>query len=374
LVSLKIKRGEIATMFRRVTTWCVRRAVVQRQINPNTISSRPLAFKSFTNKRVTSGLYSLSLAGGGGILAFFGLDEDARLEKKYSDEVASYGNDFDEELKNTIKRGILDMQKGELQKAEGLFHIALRMAVDMNHQAAITYVYDLMANLALDMGEDAKAEGLFIAVMQRLIGLKGMSQDDNAIVEMALKIASIHGRSSDKKELAEQGYLFCIYTQKEKLSQNNKTAAAEAPDQDTLALYGMSLDQYGQYLMALGKVKAAKVQFEEALDTSLKLTGEWSEQTVNIQNSLATCLSMLGQTEEAENMFADVITKSKGMSSDNLASYLVNRGLHRVQSQLYSQAKRDCTKARHLTKDKDTLQQSDLCLKKINERLINNGS
>merc|ERR1712038_455475 len=106
------------------------------------------------------------------------------------------------------------------------------------------------------MGEDAKAERLFIAVMQRLIGLKGMSQDDNAIVEMALKIASIHGRSSDKKELAEQGYLFCIYTQKEKLSQQNqkKTSAAEAPeDQDTLAFYGMSLDRYGQYLMAQGK-------------------------------------------------------------------------------------------------------------------------
>ena len=40
-------------------------------------------------------------------------------------------------------------QNGDYDKAEKLFHIGLRMATDMQHQNGITYVLDLMANLAL---------------------------------------------------------------------------------------------------------------------------------------------------------------------------------------------------------------------------------
>ena len=42
-------------------------------------------------------------------------------------------------------------QKENFDKAEQLFHIGLKMATDMQHQNGITYVLDLMANLALDV-------------------------------------------------------------------------------------------------------------------------------------------------------------------------------------------------------------------------------
>ena len=42
-------------------------------------------------------------------------------------------------------------QKENFDKAEQLFHIGLKMATDMQHQNGITYVLDLMANLALEV-------------------------------------------------------------------------------------------------------------------------------------------------------------------------------------------------------------------------------
>ena len=45
---------------------------------------------------------------------------------------------------------ILISQEGEFDKAEKIFHIALRMAQDVNHQDAILYIHDLLANLAFE--------------------------------------------------------------------------------------------------------------------------------------------------------------------------------------------------------------------------------
>ena len=53
-------------------------------------------------------------------------------------------------------------------------------------------------------------------MMQRLIRLKGVSETDDAIVEMALKMASIHALMG-QHEKAEMGYAFCVDTQRSKL-------------------------------------------------------------------------------------------------------------------------------------------------------------
>ena len=42
-------------------------------------------------------------------------------------------------------------QEGEYDKAEHIFHIALKMAQDVQHQDAILYIHDLLANLAYEM-------------------------------------------------------------------------------------------------------------------------------------------------------------------------------------------------------------------------------
>jgi len=283
-----------------------------------------------------------------GILSFFGLDEYSRLERKYAREVAEgTGNkDFESELKNVLKMGILDMRKGNYDKAESLFHIGLTMATDMQHQNGITYVLDLMANLALERKEYEKAERLFVNVMQRLIGLRGLSETDDAIVEMALKMASIH-QGQGQHEKAEMGYSFCVHTQKAKFDElkaggSTLTSNSNAESDNTTALYGMSLDAHGRYLMDQGRVKAAKDRFETALAVSVGLYGEQSEQALAMSNSLATCYSMLGMTERADEVFKKVVATARRLPSDHLASYLVNSGLHQLKKAAFGPAQKLC--------------------------------
>ena len=45
-----------------------------------------------------------------GIASFFGLDELSKLDRKYSEEVEGLEDNFNEELKNILKLGILDMK------------------------------------------------------------------------------------------------------------------------------------------------------------------------------------------------------------------------------------------------------------------------
>ena len=77
-----------------------------------------------------------------------------------------------------------------------MLHIALRQAQTIQHYQAITYIYDLMANLAYDVGDFQKAETLFVTVMQRLIST-GTAQDDLKIVHISLKMAKIYEKEGD---------------------------------------------------------------------------------------------------------------------------------------------------------------------------------
>ena len=61
------------------------------------------------------------------------------------------------------------LQGGELNKAEQLLHVALKMAQDTINQQAVTYIFDLLANLAYQREEYPKAERLFKDVLQRLL-------------------------------------------------------------------------------------------------------------------------------------------------------------------------------------------------------------
>lgn len=97
-----------------------------------------------------------------GLLSFFFKSDDETPEDK---------------LIMNIKRSVLSMQRGEYKKAESMLHLALRMAQDLNHKDGITYIFDLMANLALECEQFSKAKKLFVSVMQRLMQ-DGYKEDD----------------------------------------------------------------------------------------------------------------------------------------------------------------------------------------------------
>lgn len=76
------------------------------------------------------------------ILSYFGA-------KKSEEEV----DKEQEALIMTIKRGVLSSLRSEFDKAEQLYHLALRSAQTMKDEKAITYIYDLLANLAYETGK-----------------------------------------------------------------------------------------------------------------------------------------------------------------------------------------------------------------------------
>lgn len=71
-----------------------------------------------------------------------------------------------------------------------MLHLALRQAQTLQHDAAVTYIYDVMANLAFDTGDYRKAETLFVSVLQRLIS-KGTSENDMKVIHISLKMAKV---------------------------------------------------------------------------------------------------------------------------------------------------------------------------------------
>lgn len=71
-----------------------------------------------------------------------------------------------------------------------MLHIALHQAQTIQHYDAITYIYDIMANLAFDIGDYHAAENLFVTVLQRLIS-KGVLENDLKVIHISLKMAKM---------------------------------------------------------------------------------------------------------------------------------------------------------------------------------------
>jgi len=243
------------------------------------------------------------------------------------------------------------------------------MAQDVNHDDAILYIHDLLANLAYEMEDYTKAEKLFVDVMQRQIAYKGVPQDDSSIIAMSLKLAAIFSKTK-QHEKAQQGFEFCIDTTEKKLKSGIR-------DEDTLVLWGMSRDVYGQYLMSLGYHQKARDQFKQAYDISCEINGEMDEQSLVLLNSLGTISATMGDAKMAEQYFQELIQKARKNNSEHLAHFLVNYGVVNIQLKMYDEAKRNCNEALQLakkTRSDQAYEQSQNCLKVVKETIATEKS
>lgn len=138
-----------------------------------------------------------------------------------------------EMLITTLKRAIVSMQFEEFEKAEQMLHLALRMAQDMRDFDGITYCFDIMANLALEVEQYEKSEKLFVTVMQRLLQ-KGCEQDDIKLLHISGKIAQIASKQG-LNDKAEQGFAWT-------LDGLNKKRKIDPDDRDLYELVGLIKD------------------------------------------------------------------------------------------------------------------------------------
>lgn len=88
------------------------------------------------------------------------------------------------------------LQREEYETAEQILHVALRLAQEQQNADGVTYVYDLLANVAFELGQWEKAQKLFVIVMQREIA-NGIPNNDMKIIHMSLKLAKIYESLKD---------------------------------------------------------------------------------------------------------------------------------------------------------------------------------
>ncbi|XP_061111418.1 tetratricopeptide repeat protein 19, mitochondrial isoform X2 [Conger conger] len=146
--------------------------------------------------------------------SFFGKSDEEDEAKKTEDEIIML-----------LKRAKLSIMQDELEAASGYLHQAIRLAHQSHNNQAIIYTYSLMANLAFVQGQLTNAEKLFKAAMSFLLS-GGTSQDDNAVIEMSLKLATIYA-TQKRHELADHGFRFCIESLEAKI-ENQKDLPEDA--------------------------------------------------------------------------------------------------------------------------------------------------
>uniref|UniRef100_A0A8B9CCA6 Tetratricopeptide repeat protein 19, mitochondrial n=1 Tax=Anser brachyrhynchus TaxID=132585 RepID=A0A8B9CCA6_9AVES len=219
----------------------------------------------------------------------------------------------------------LSTMKGELAEAERVLHQALHLAHQSDDRRAIVYTYSM--------------------VMPR----QGWWQhpDDNAVLEMSLKLASIYAAQKQHK-LALAGYEFCILTLEEKIAKQKdlpEDVLSAEEKANTRLLLGMSLDSYARYLLNINQLPVAQKMYEKALQISKDVQGETHPQTVVLMNDLATVLDAQGHYDEAYSYVKRAAELAKEtqhpeehMVLNNLAAILMHKKDFLQARQVYKEA------------------------------------
>ncbi|KAF4789797.1 Tetratricopeptide repeat protein 19, mitochondrial [Turdus rufiventris] len=217
--------------------------------------------------------------------------------------------------------------RGDLAEAERLLHQALRRAHQQDNRQAIIYTYSMMGNVAYMQGQ--------------------LDNDDNAILEISLKLASIYAAQKQDK-LAVAGYQFCILTLEEKIAKQKdlpEDVLSAEEKANTQLLLGMSLDSYARYLLNIKELPAAQKMYEKALQISSDVQGETHPQSVVLMSDLATVLDAQGRYEEAHAYSRRAAELARAtqhpeehMVLNNLAAILMHKEDFMQAKQVYKEA------------------------------------
>ncbi|XP_055449985.1 tetratricopeptide repeat protein 19, mitochondrial isoform X1 [Psammomys obesus] len=259
---------------------------------------------------------------------------------------------------------VLSIMKDEPEAAELILHDALRLAYQSDNKKAITYTYDLMANLAFIRGQLENAEQLFKATMSYLLG-GGMKQEDNAIIEISLKLANIYA-AQNKQEFALAGYEFCISTLEGKIEREKELAEDVSVEEkaNTYLLLGMCLDSCARYLLFSNQLSQAQRMYEKALKICQEIQGERHPQTIVLMSDLATTLDAQGRFDDAylhmqraSDLAREISHPELHMVLSNLAAILIHRERYIQAKEIYQEAlkqaelKRDEVSVQHIREE-----------------------
>uniref|UniRef100_A0A8B9DYN9 Tetratricopeptide repeat protein 19, mitochondrial n=1 Tax=Anser cygnoides TaxID=8845 RepID=A0A8B9DYN9_ANSCY len=231
--------------------------------------------------------------------------------------------------------------KGELAEAERVLHQALRLAHQSDDRRAIVYTYSMVMPRQGWWQHPARCRPKSNSC------IVSSWQDDNAVLEMSLKLASIYAAQKQHK-LALAGYEFCILTLEEKIAKQKdlpEDVLSAEEKANTRLLLGMSLDSYARYLLNINQLPVAQKMYEKALQISKDVQGETHPQTVVLMNDLATVLDAQGHYDEAYSYVKRAAELAKEtqhpeehMVLNNLAAILMHKKDFLQARQVYKEA------------------------------------
>lgn len=268
------------------------------------------------------------------------------------------------ELIMTIKRGVLSVQREEFPKAEQMFHLALRMAQQVNNELAVSYIYDLLANLAYEIGDLTKAEKLFTSVIQRLMTLEQAAEDDIRLLHISTKIAHISYLKNDLDK-ALLGFEYVLGKIETRDFKN---------DENLLELWGLVKNFLGQAYISLRRHTEAKEALLDALKVFQQFKDEASEDGMVLLNNLSCACTELKEYEIAEQYLQRAITIAKEMKPEfvDVAPYHVNLGMLYMKQKLIEKAQKSCKYAWQIAKkyeNKEAIDGADHCLDQVKKVL-----
>uniref|UniRef100_A0A4W5Q4S3 Tetratricopeptide repeat domain 19 n=1 Tax=Hucho hucho TaxID=62062 RepID=A0A4W5Q4S3_9TELE len=300
------------------------------------------------------------------------------LFSKAEEDTRTDAQKKEDEIILLLKRAKLSMMRGQLHGANGFLHQAIALAHQTNNTQAIIYTYSLMANLAYVQGQLDNAEKLFKVAMSFMLS-GGTPQDDNGVIEMSLKLATIYA-GQDKNDLAEMGFQFCTESLEAKLEKFKELPAEEQSEElrkETRLLLGLTLDSHARYMVAIHRLSQAALDYKQALLICQEEQGETHPQSLVLMSDLATILDLQGHHDEALPLVKQAVELSREAGHPdqhvllgNMAGILLHNDLFEESVKLYKEALALAQSAG----DEDAVDQIQEGLKEIGLRCKGNTS
>ncbi|XP_002737330.1 tetratricopeptide repeat protein 19, mitochondrial-like [Saccoglossus kowalevskii] len=226
-------------------------------------------------------------------------------------------------IEKLIVQAMIADKNGHPGEAEQLYHQALSMSQTQQNMDGIIYVYDQMANLEMKRGHYKKAEVLFKECLKGLLST-GTSKDDNAVIEISLKLSQIYAHLKRHVE-ASAGYTWCIETTTVKISEMPE----DDIDKNTLSLLGLCWNSYAYYLLSQKRFAEAEQAYKKALtlcENQLTVDGLKHPQTVTILNDLGTVCDEQQKFDDAYEYLQQAVSLAEKVSHSDVPRLLCNMG------------------------------------------------